>query len=105
MRSRIGLALILIGAAAAAETDWDAAGKAWWAHVQYLADDKLEGRNVGSKGYEAAADYVVGQFEQAGLAPGVGSSYSQPVELLKRTLDEPSSSLALVRDGKAIPVA
>src|SRR5580700_10822593 len=106
MRWRIGLALalsLLVGAATV-EPDWAAAGKAWWAHVQFLADDKLEGRNVGSKGYEAAADYVVGQFEQAGLAPGVGSSYSQPVELLKRTLDEPSSSLALVRDGKAIPV-
>ncbi len=105
MRSRIGLALILIGAVAAAETDWDAAGKAWWAHVQFLADDKLEGRNVGSKGYEAAADYVVGQFEQAGLAPGAGSTYSQPVEFVKGTLDEPASRLALVRDGKAIPIA
>src|ERR1700722_9290441 len=105
MRSRIGLALFLIGAAAAAETNWDAAGKAWRAHVQFLADDKLEGRNVGSKGYEAAADYVVSQFEQAGLAPGAGSTYSQPVEFVRGTLDEPASNLALVRDGRPIAVA
>jgi hypothetical protein len=104
MRLRIGLVLFLIGAAAAAETNWAAAGKAWWAHVQFLADDKLEGRNVGSKGYEAAADYVASQFERAGLTPGVGSTYSQPVGFIKGTLDEPGSKLALVRDGKAVPV-
>jgi len=34
------------------------AGKSWWAHVQYLASDQLAGRETGSKGYEAAADYV-----------------------------------------------
>jgi hypothetical protein len=105
MRLKVTLLLVLMGAAAAAETDWAAAGKAWWAHVQFLADDKREGRNVGSKGYEAAADYVVGQFERAGLSPGAGSSYSQPVEFTKGSLDEPASSLALLRDGKTIPIA
>ena len=106
MRLRIGLALALslIAAAATSETNWAAAGKAWWAHIQFLADDKLEGRNVGSKGYEAAADYVVGQFEKAGLASGAGSTYSQPVGFIKATLDEPRSRLSLVRDGNAIPV-
>jgi Zn-dependent M28 family amino/carboxypeptidase len=105
MRFRISLLLLLIAAAALASTDWQAAGKAWWAHVQFLADDKLEGRDVGSKGYEAAADYVVRQFEQAGLAPGAGSSYSQPVQFIKATLDEPGSRITLLRDGKTIPVS
>jgi hypothetical protein len=104
MRLRIGLVLFLIGAASAAEINWAAAGKAWWAHVQFLADDKQEGRNVGSKGFEASADYVVSQFERAGLAPGAGSTYSQPVGFIKGTLDEPASSLALVRDGKTVPI-
>ena len=105
MRLKIGLILFLIGAAAAAGTDWAAAGKAWWAHVQFLADDQREGRNVGSKGFEAAADYVVGQFERAGLSPGAGSTYSQPVAFIKATLDEPASSLTLVHGGKAVPIA
>jgi len=106
MRLRIGfaLALSLLAAAATVETNWAAAGKAWWAHVQFLADDKREGRNVGSKGYESAADYVVGQFEKAGLAPGAGSGYSQPVGFIKATLDEPKSSIVLVRDDNATPV-
>lgn len=106
MRFRISLALFLIAAAALPATDWQTAGKAWWAHVQFLADDKLEGREVGSKGYEAAADYVATQFEQGGLAPGAGSTYSQPVGFIKSTLDEPASRITLLsRDGKTIPVA
>lgn len=102
-------ALLLLAAAALAArtselTGWDAAGKRWWAHVRYLADDKLEGRNVGSPGYEAAADYVVRRFEKAGLQPGAGSTYSQPVEFTKITLDEAGSQLTLIGNGRAAPV-
>ncbi len=105
MRFRISLVLSLLAAGASAQkTDWTAAGKAWWAHIQFLADDKQEGRNVGSKGYEASADYVTSQFEQAGLAPGAGGSYSQPVEFTKVTLDEPKSGITLIRDRKPIPI-
>jgi Zn-dependent M28 family amino/carboxypeptidase len=93
----------LLGVAALAATDWTAAGQAWWTHVQFLASDQLKGRDTGSKGYDAAADYVARQFQRAGLAPGAGSSYSQPVEFIKAALDEPKSSLALVRDGHAVP--
>jgi hypothetical protein len=84
------LALLLLAAIVLAETNWDAAGKAWWAHVQFLADDKLEGRNVGSAGYETAADYVVDQFKRAGLATD-----SQPVAFTKSTLNEADSQLML----------
>ncbi len=105
MRYGIRVALFVIAAAALAETNWTAAGKAWWAHVQFLASDQLEGRETGSKGYEAAADYVVREFQRAGLAPGAGASYSQPVEFVKASLNEPRSSLTLVRDGHTTPVA
>src|SRR5579863_10108951 len=103
MRLRFSLAVLLVVFAALAETG-QTAGKAWWAHVQFLADDKLEGRDVGTKGYDAAADYVVKQFERAGLAPGAGSSYSQAVQFVKASLDERGSRIQLVRDGKTIPV-
>ena len=39
------------------------------AHVDYLADDKLEGRRVGSNGEKLAMEYIAGQFEKAGLLP------------------------------------
>jgi hypothetical protein len=93
-------AVCLLAAGLTAQTSRDAAGKIWWSHIQFLADDKLEGRNVGSKGFETAADYVTGQFEKAGLAPGAGSTYSQPVDFTKVTLDEPASHISLIRDGK-----
>ncbi len=103
MRLRLFLATMWIATATGAGLiDWHAAGEAWWAHVRFLADDKLEGRDVGTQGYEAAADYVAAQFEQAGLAPGAGASYSQPVALIKATLDEPQSRIDLVRNGNVL---
>lgn len=48
------------------------------AHVQYLADDKLEGRRAGTKGEELAAQYIIAQYKQMGLAPaGVNGAYTQ----------------------------
>ncbi len=99
MRKEAALALLLLAAAAVAEPNWDAAGKAWWAHVRFLADDKLEGRNVGSAGFETAANYVVSQFELAGLVTS-----SQPVGFVKVTLNEASSGIALVGDADPAPV-
>lgn len=77
-------------------------GKSWWAHVQYLASDKLQGRNAGSPGHKAAADYVAAQFKKAGLTPcGENGTYLQSVPLVTKRLIEPESSLALTTgDGK-----
>src|SRR5580693_4083167 len=93
------LPLMLLAAVAVAETNWDAAGKAWWSHVRFLADDKLEGRDVGSAGFETAANYVVSQFKRAGLATD-----SQPVRFTKTTLNETESQIALAGEGEPIPV-
>jgi hypothetical protein len=40
------------------------------AHVAFLADDRLEGRDTGSRGHEIAATYVASQFMALGLKPG-----------------------------------
>ena len=32
-------------------------------HIQYLADDKLEGRRTGTKGEELAMQYIISQFK------------------------------------------
>jgi hypothetical protein len=40
------------------------------AHVAFLADDRLEGRDTGSRGHEIAAAYVASQFMALGLKPG-----------------------------------
>jgi len=79
--------------------DWTAAGDAWWAHVQYLADDKLQGRRTGTPGYEAAVQYVEGQFKAIGLKPAGTSGYRQDVELVPTSVDTAASSFAV--DGKS----
>ena len=44
------------------------------ADVTYLADDAREGRSPGSKGIEAAADYIADAFRSAGLKPAPGAN-------------------------------
>src|SRR2546430_592173 len=78
----------------------DDAGARWWAHVEALANDGMEGRNTGSAGHKRAADYVAAQFRSAALEPaGAGGGFIQPVAFDTRKIDESKSSLALVRDG------
>lgn len=52
------------------------------AHVDFLADDLLEGRDTGSTGHEIAARYVATRFEALGLKPaGENGSWYQRVTL------------------------
>jgi len=92
------LALLFVALSAFA-ADYAAEGKLWWAHIQFLADDKLEGRNTGSDGYKKAVTYVATQFEKLGLKPAGTTAYEQPVKFETRTLVPDQSSAALVRDG------
>ena len=84
--------------------DWDALGKNWWSHIQYLADDKLEGRDTGSPGFEKAAAYMADQFRAAGLQPAGADGYRQPIDFDVVRIDETRSSLDLLRDGTVEPV-
>jgi hypothetical protein len=90
--------------AAGVAVDYVAEGKAWWSHIQYLADDKLAGRDTGSDGYKEAVTYVSGEFERAGLKPLGTDGYQQPVKFDKRELVAAESSAVLVRDGKSEPL-
>jgi Zn-dependent M28 family amino/carboxypeptidase len=92
------LAGALMGVTMLAATAPD--GARWWSHVEFLASDKLEGRNTGSPGHKKAAEYVAAQFEKDGLKPGGEQGYIQPVKFKTLSLDESKSSIVLVRDGK-----
>lgn len=50
-------------------------------HVQYLADDQLEGRLTGSKGEELAMQYLVQQYQQMGIEPKGTNGYVQEFEI------------------------
>lgn len=52
------------------------------AHMAFLADDLLEGREAGTRGYDIAALYVASQYAQLGVKPaGDNGSYLQQVPL------------------------
>lgn len=83
----------------------EAQGKAWWAHVQYLADDSMKGRLTGSPEYLKAAAYVVERFKEYGLQPaGVNGGYYQPVKFDVQRVLADKSSMELVVDGKTEPL-
>jgi len=66
------------------------------AHMAFLADDLLEGRGTGTRGYQLAANYVRAQFEEMGLKPaGVGGSYFQNVRFRRIELLRDKSSLVV----------
>ena len=97
-------ALILIAAASLFAADFAAEGKLWWSHVQFLADDNLQGRDTGSEGFHKAVEYVAGEFQKIGLKPAGIDGYLQPVKFETRQLVAAESKLELVRDGKAEPL-
>src|SRR6185437_5134335 len=102
------VAAVLVMSAAAPiarqTADVHAEGNAWWAHVQYLADDQLEGRAIGTPGFELAAKYVESEFQSLGLKPAGLQGYRQPVALEARSLEPDQTTLALARDGQQIPL-
>jgi len=98
------IALALFSATLLLAADLAQEGARWWSHIQVLADDNMEGRNTGSEGHRRAAQFVASEFERAGLKPAGTSGYFQTVKLDVRSIDEPASNLALVRDGKATPL-
>lgn len=71
------------------------------AHLRFLADPLLEGRETGTRGFDLAAAYVASQFAQLGLKPlGDAGGYAQAVPLKTSRLAAPSPVLELCRDGR-----
>jgi Zn-dependent M28 family amino/carboxypeptidase len=68
------------------------------AHIEFLADDTLQGRDTGSNGYQIAANYVKSYFMQLGLTPqgtNTGSDergFEQEVRFRKSYLIDGSAS-------------
>lgn len=83
------LTLLAIPMAVAAGTEHSFDPAAVRAHVTFLADDALDGRGSGTKGYGIAANYVASQFMALGATP-IGNpdktSYFQQVPLRETKL-------------------
>jgi Zn-dependent M28 family amino/carboxypeptidase len=74
----------------------------WWADIKAIADDRTEGRQTGSRGYDLAADYVISRFKALGLQPaGENGGFLQPVGFEQQRIDYAASSAALIGPGGA----
>ena len=70
------------------------------ADVRFLADDLLEGREAGTRGFDLAALYVAQRMRAIGVRPaGDARGYFQTVPLLRGTRVEEGSRLVVTRDG------
>nr|WP_100169246.1 M28 family metallopeptidase [Microbulbifer agarilyticus] len=65
------------------------------ADVEFLADDRLQGRETGSAGYQQAANYVAARFAELGLVSITGEDYFQQVPLRKALWDPGAATLVL----------
>jgi len=68
---RLGNTLIVAAAiAGTAPATPEFSGERFKAHVTFLADDLLEGREAGTRGHEIATRYIASQFALLGVKPG-----------------------------------
>lgn len=88
MRRRVAiLALVLaVTPLASRAADGGHSPAALRAHVEFLADDLMEGRKAGTRGHELAARYVASRFAAIGLAPASAQGWYQPVPLVEARL-------------------
>jgi hypothetical protein len=71
------------------------------ARIRFLADDQLEGRGTGTRGYDVAATYVATQLEALGLEPaGEGSTWFQDVPLVRSGVLPGATVAVLDRKGR-----
>ena len=90
------LSVALVATVAAAPPDPNFSAEPFKAHVTFLADDLLEGREAGTRGHEIAAKYIAAQFELFGLKPGGDDgTYFKKVDLLESALATPPPSLGI----------
>ena len=68
------------------------------ADVAFLADDLLEGRATGTRGYDIAARYVATRFEGIGLKPGGTDGWYQNIPFISAAND-PAKPGALTLNG------
>jgi aminopeptidase YwaD len=68
-------------------------------HVQYLADDKLEGRRTGTVGEKLAMEYISQQFKSIGLLPKGTAGYYQPFEVNEGRMIAPGTRFIINSDS------
>ncbi len=74
------------------------------AHVEFLADDLLEGRDTGSRGARVAANYIKTCFQRFGLEPvGDEGTFFQRIPFRKKAIAN-SSQMKVEINGEMVPL-
>ena len=93
MRTRLGLALLLLACRPAAPTPPPAAPPSPWLspppvaadrlqkHLAFLADDAQEGRAPGTAADQRVQQHIEAAFQELGLQPGFAAGFRQPFEV------------------------
>ena len=74
------------------------------ADMRTLASDEFEGRAPGSRGERLTVDYLVDAFARAGLQPGFGDSFLQPVPMVELT-NQSRSEIEITGPGEAMTLS
>ena len=105
VRSMAALSAMVLAASAAAQTFSPDRVRA---DVAFLADDLLEGRGTGTRGYDLAARFVATRFEGLGLKPGGKDGWYQDIGFVTAVEDATRTSavtlngIRFVHGGHAI---
>lgn len=84
--------LLVASGAVAADAEPQFSAATIRAHVAFLSDDLLEGRETGTRGFDIGARYIGAQFAELGLKPaGLNGTWYMPVEFQVRTVAEGAS--------------
>lgn len=71
----------------------------FWAALEFLSDDALEGRAPGTRGGDLAAKYIAAEFRQVGLEPaGDDGTFFHRVPIISLT---PDPTLSLLLPGRS----
>jgi Zn-dependent M28 family amino/carboxypeptidase len=81
-------------------------GESIRATMKMLADDLMEGREAGSRGYEVAAAYMAARLEALGLEPaGEGGTFFQRVPFRAARVSRGESSVELATPSGTVPLS
>jgi Zn-dependent M28 family amino/carboxypeptidase len=94
-RSLAAVSALLLAGAASAQTF---SPERIRSDVAFLADDLLEGRGTGTRGYDLAARYVASRYEALGLKPGGDKGWYQDIAFVAASAD-PARPSAVTING------
>lgn len=98
-------AVLLAACAGAPRPAFEASPEAVQAHMTFLADDLMEGRESGTRGYDLAATYVATRFLELGLKPaGDAGTWFQRTEVV-RYMAADRGELAVAGAGGRTPLS